>query len=151
MATHSSILAWRIPGTEEPSGLLSMGSHRVGHDWSDLAAAAAAGHRMQEMDATLRDVRLTLLRWIALHPLFHSTNILLFVQSLSCGQLCDPMDCSRPGFSILHYLLEFAQTHVHRVGGHPTISSAAAPFSCLQSSTSAPSISVFSNKYLVIF
>ena len=41
MATHSSILAWRIPGTEEPGGLLSMGSHRVGHDWSDLAAAAA--------------------------------------------------------------------------------------------------------------
>ena len=32
MATHSSILAWRIPGTEEPNGLLSMGSHRVGHD-----------------------------------------------------------------------------------------------------------------------
>ena len=42
MATHSSILAWRIPGTEEHSGLPSMGSHRVGHDWSDLAAAAAA-------------------------------------------------------------------------------------------------------------
>ena len=39
-ATHSSILAWRIPGAEEPSGLPSMGSHRVGHDWSDLAAAA---------------------------------------------------------------------------------------------------------------
>ena len=32
MATHSSVLAWRIPGTEEPSGLPSMGSHRVGHD-----------------------------------------------------------------------------------------------------------------------
>ena len=43
MATHSSVLAWRIPGTGEPGGLLSMGSHRVGHDWSDLAAAAAAG------------------------------------------------------------------------------------------------------------
>ena len=42
MATHSSILAWRIPGTAQPGGLLSMGSHRVGHDWSDLAAAAAA-------------------------------------------------------------------------------------------------------------
>ena len=42
MATHSSILAWRISGTEEPSGLPSMGSHRVGHDRSDLAAAAAA-------------------------------------------------------------------------------------------------------------
>ena len=39
MATHSSVLAWRIPGTGEPGGLPSMGSHRVGHDWSDLAAA----------------------------------------------------------------------------------------------------------------
>ena len=42
MATHSSVLAWRIPGTEEPGGLPTMGSDRVGHDWSDLAAAAAA-------------------------------------------------------------------------------------------------------------
>ena len=38
MATHSSVLVWRIPGTGEPGGLPSMGSHRVGHDWSDLAA-----------------------------------------------------------------------------------------------------------------
>ena len=42
MATHSSVLAWRIPGTEEPGRRPSMGSHRVRHDWSDLAAAAAA-------------------------------------------------------------------------------------------------------------
>ena len=41
MATHSNVLAWRIPGTGEPGGLPSMGSHRVGHDWSDIAAAAA--------------------------------------------------------------------------------------------------------------
>ena len=41
MATHSSVLAWRIPGTGEPGGLLSVGSHRVRHDWIDLAAAAA--------------------------------------------------------------------------------------------------------------
>ena len=41
MAAHSSVLAWRIPGTGEPGGLLSMGSHRIGHNWSDLAAAAA--------------------------------------------------------------------------------------------------------------
>ena len=40
MATHSSVLAWRIPGTGQPGRLLSMGSHTVGHDWSDLAAAA---------------------------------------------------------------------------------------------------------------
>ena len=42
MATHSSILAWRTPGTGQPGGLLPTGSHRVGHDWSDLAAAAAS-------------------------------------------------------------------------------------------------------------
>ena len=42
MATHSNVLAWRIPGTGETGGLPSLGSHRVGHDWSDLAAAAAA-------------------------------------------------------------------------------------------------------------
>ena len=42
MAPHSSVLAWRIPGTGEPGELPSMGSHRVGHDRSDLAAAAAA-------------------------------------------------------------------------------------------------------------
>ena len=40
MATHSSVLAWRLPGTGEPGWLPSMGSHRVGHDLSDLAAAA---------------------------------------------------------------------------------------------------------------
>ena len=44
MATHSSVLAWRIPGTEKPVGLLSMGSHTVGHDWRDLAAAAEKWH-----------------------------------------------------------------------------------------------------------
>ena len=42
MATHSSVLAWRIPGTGEPGGLPSMGSHRVGHNWSNAAAATAA-------------------------------------------------------------------------------------------------------------
>ena len=39
MATHSIVLAWSIPGTGEPGGLPSMGSHRVGHDWDDLAVA----------------------------------------------------------------------------------------------------------------
>ena len=63
MATHSSVLAWRIPGMGEPGGLLSMGSHRVGHDWSDLAAAAAAYflvlpfpqlHNMKNLSTILR-------------------------------------------------------------------------------------------------
>ena len=43
MATHSSVLAWRIPGTGEPGGLLSLGSHKVRHDRSDLEAAAFPG------------------------------------------------------------------------------------------------------------
>ena len=55
MATHSSVLAWRIPGTGEPGGLPSLGLHRVGHDWSDLAAAAATNpFNVQYQEWTLR-------------------------------------------------------------------------------------------------
>ena len=53
MATHSSVLAWRIPGTGEPCGLPSMGSHRVGHDWSDLAAADWSEKVMAPYSSTL--------------------------------------------------------------------------------------------------
>ena len=50
MAAHSSVLAWRIPGTGEPGGLPSTESNRVGHDWGDLAAAAAAaGQKVRKM------------------------------------------------------------------------------------------------------
>ena len=52
MATHSSVLAWRIPGMREPGGLPSMGLHRVGHYWSDLANAAAA-YSQQKQDQEL--------------------------------------------------------------------------------------------------
>ena len=58
MAPYSSIPAWRIPGTGEPGGLLSMGSHRVGHDWSDLAAAAW----------TTLHIQTSQLRWNGLIP-----------------------------------------------------------------------------------
>ena len=51
----------------------------------------------------------------------------------SCLTLCNPVDCSRPGFPVLHYLLKLAQIHVHWVGGALTMSSSAAPFFCLQS------------------
>ena len=50
MATHSSVLAWRIPGTGEPGGPLSMGLHRLGHDWRDVAAAAAASITQKHVD-----------------------------------------------------------------------------------------------------
>ena len=47
MAAHTSVFAWRIPGTGEPGGLPSMGSHRVRHDWCDSAAAAAAAAKLE--------------------------------------------------------------------------------------------------------
>ena len=50
MAPHSSVLAWRIPGTGEPGGLPSMGSHRVGHDLSDLAAVAVTRESLVNFD-----------------------------------------------------------------------------------------------------
>ena len=56
MATHSGILAWRIPGTEEPGGLPSMGWHRVGHDWSDLAAAATSMGGLQTRRDLLKSI-----------------------------------------------------------------------------------------------
>ena len=54
MATHSSVLVWRIPGTGKPGGLLSMGLHRVGHDWSDLAAAAVSSENFIILAHTFR-------------------------------------------------------------------------------------------------
>ena len=57
MATQSSVLAWRIPGTGEPGGLLSMGSHRVGHDCHDLAAAAAATLILQHLFYPTIDIK----------------------------------------------------------------------------------------------
>ena len=61
MATHSSVLAWRIPGMAEPGGLPSMGLHRVGHDWSGLAAAAASSN-----------FTACALMWVYFHPLFQA-------------------------------------------------------------------------------
>ena len=54
MATYSSVLAWRIPGMREPGGLLSMGSHRVGHDWSDLAAVETTINRSPSTDEWIK-------------------------------------------------------------------------------------------------
>ena len=59
MAPHPSVLAWRIPGTGEPGGLPSMGSHRVGHDSSDLAALL--GRKvMTNLDSILKSTDITL-------------------------------------------------------------------------------------------
>ena len=55
MATHSSTLAWTIPWMGEPRGLPSMGSHRIGHDWSDLVAAAASADVFLELSCFFND------------------------------------------------------------------------------------------------
>ena len=79
MATHSSVRAWRTPGMGEPSGLPSMGSHRVRHDWSDLAAAA----KKQSLPIQRQMMRNTL------------SNVVRESEiAQSCPTLCDPMDCS---------------------------------------------------------
>ena len=64
----------------------------------------------------------------------------------SCTSLCDPVDCSTPGFPVLHYLPEFAQTHVHRVGNAIQPSH---PHSLLLRPSIFPSIRVFSNESVV--
>ena len=64
MALHSSTLAWRIPGAGEPNGLLSMGSHRVGHYWSDLAAAAGQEDPLEDEAATLSSILAWEIPWI---------------------------------------------------------------------------------------
>ena len=90
MAIHSRILAMRFWGTEEPGGLLSMGSHRVGQDWNDSSSS------------------------IVIKKSKHNFQFSSVAQS--CLTLCDPMKCSMPGFSVHLQLLELAQAQVHQVG-----------------------------------
>ena len=87
MATHSSILAWRIPWTEEPGGLQSMWSQRVGHD--RVTVHSHSPQQQQSIIQTNPD-----LVWRA-HVLF----------ARSCPTLCNHMDCSPPGSSV-HGILQ---------------------------------------------
>ena len=114
MATHSSVLVWRIPGTGEPGGLPSIGSYRVGHNWSDLAAAAAEMY--------------SVFVWYKFLP-FTLNNFFSSVQSLSHVRLfvipwtaaCQPS----PSITNSRSLLKFMSIQP----SHPLI-----PFSsCLQS------------------
>ena len=89
METHSNILGWKIPGTGEPGGLPSMGSHRVGHDWSDTAAAAAkSGANALNFDhvSQLEFIKRGFAKKIKQDPnhLSHASMLSCF----SCVQLC---------------------------------------------------------------
>ena len=118
MATDSSVLAWRIPGTGEPGGLPSMGSHSVGHDWSDLAAAAAANYL---------HIVYIVLDVISGLEVIQNVSVQFSSVTQSCLTLCDPMNRSMPGLPVHHQLPEFTQTHVHWVSdtiqpSHPLLS-----------------------------
>ena len=78
MAIHSSALAWRIPGTAEPGGLPTMGLHRVGHDWSDSAAAAAAATQNNMGKETWGNVS----NLTKLAQSKHHTQIVIFLQKV---------------------------------------------------------------------
>ena len=80
MATHSSVLAWRIPGMGEPGGLPSLGSHRDGHDWSGLAAAAAA--------AVLLFSRPVMFNSLRPHGLQHARPLCLLLSPEVCPSSC---------------------------------------------------------------
>ena len=110
IATHSSVLAWRITGMGEPGGLLSIGSHRVGHDWSDLASVAAA-------------------------PLHWQSSKQHCSVAKSRPTLCHLIDCNTPRlFCPLLSPWVFSHTVQLSCWCYITISSSAALFSfCLQS------------------
>ena len=81
MATHSSVLSWRIPGMGEPGGLPSMGSHRVGHDWSDLAAVAVIHVSMWMSSRSplgYQNAQIAYIKW-------HGTVSLLYAWSETSG------------------------------------------------------------------
>ena len=137
MATHSSTLAWRIPGTGEPGGLPSMGSHRVRHEWSVSTFIAAAAEWLTHaaiLQAKILNICQLIKYWLwdakilfywLLNWMFHFCCCYCSISKSYPvkSYLCNPTDCSTPGFPVLHCFLEFAQTHVHWViqSSHPLL------------------------------
>ena len=160
MATHSSVLAWRIPGTGEPGGLPSMESHRVGYDWSDLASTHKPNFFLWQRDGLVNEgeaERVVSVDWRKAHrnggdtvngrwlwtgicfPEEGASDCCCCLVPKSCLNLCDCVNFSMPG--VLPYLPEFAQTHVHWV------SDAIQP-SHLLSPPSPPALNLLQNQSL---
>ena len=110
MATHSSILAWKIPWPEKPGGLEFIRSQRIRHDWA-CTFPSLIPETLNFLP--MQGCMYVLFPWIWVTvylPLWFSS-----VQLLSHVWLCDPMDCSMPGLLIHHQVPEFTQTQVHWV------------------------------------
>ena len=123
MATHSSILAWRIPWTEGPGGLQSMGSQRVGHHWATNTIKSY--RHMYELHKTLGFLKFLLRSlqnriWIMR---FLKNNLKKTILSLGCWYSCNPMNCNLPGSSIhgiLHArILEWVDISFSRGSSQP--------------------------------
>ena len=164
MAPHSSTLAWKIPWMEEPGRLQSTGWLRVGHDWATSLTLFTFMHWRRKWQPTpvflpresqgrgsLVGCRLWGRRvrhdWSDLaaaavacyHCLVRYAVWLCCCCSVTwlCPALCNPMDCSTPGFPVLHHLPEFAQIHLHWVGdaiqpSHPLLSPSPPAFNLSQ-------------------
>ena len=121
IATHPSILAWRIPWTEESGGQQSMGSQRVGYNWETntfhFSTKQIWGWSLWEF--IFWKMRQGIPTGISHVQLLPAQSLQLWLQfssvAQSCPTLCDPMSCSTPGLPVQHQLPEFTQTHIHRV------------------------------------
>ena len=127
METHSSVLAWRIPGMGEPGGLPSLGSHRVGHDWSDLAAAAAA---RTPPPAFPIDILFCVFCWL----------FLTFYFVLGCSQLTNKI------VIVSGKQRRDSATHTHV----PILPQTPLPWTVMLTLSSLPSAAQFSRSLLVI-
>ena len=134
MATHSSILAWRIPWIEEPGRLQSTGLQRVGRDWANSLSLSIYMVKSNPEN---------IVTWLSILLL----NYICCSVAQSCLTLREPVDCSTPGFPVLHYLPEFAQIHIYWVDDaiQPSHSLLLLPLLPLI----FPSIRVFSNELVL--
>ena len=107
MAPHSSTLAWKIPWTEEPGRLQSMGLHRVGHDWATSLSLSCIGEGNGNplQCSCLENPRDGEAWWAAVYGVVQSQTWLKQLSSsssmLSRFSRVDPMDCTPPGSSVL--------------------------------------------------
>ena len=124
MTTHSRILTWKIPWTEEPGRLQSTGSQRVGDDW-------ATSQHTNTFQFIIKSNKLFFFH-CKINSDFQFSSV-----AQSCPTLCDPMNCSTPGLPVQHQLPEFTQTHVHWVSdatqpSHPLLSPSPPAFNLSQ-------------------
>ena len=121
MATHSSVLAWRIPGTGEPGGLLRMGSHRVGHDWSDSSSSNAfstvtkglimpCGHNFHSLRS---DRKISTDFFFLLHSFTEDSFLLQILSTLACDIFLSSLSQELSAFHLKETLQGFSLAYLN--------------------------------------